>query len=165
MSDRLLRDLKQTKPFANERIAVLVSLLRTTDLVSRPLEELLRPAELSHTTYNVLRILRGAGSQGLPCREIGARLVTREPDVTRLLDRLERRGLLTRSRDSSDRRVVTIRITEAGMALLDELDMDRRGYDALAPFFSGLSPADIDTLLRLLERLREAGEQPTRTTP
>ena len=165
MSDQLLADLKQTKPFANERIAVLLSLLRTTDLISRPLEELLRPAELSHTTYNVLRILCGAGATGLPCREIGARLVTREPDVTRLLDRLEKRQLLTRSRDAGDRRVVTIRITEAGIRLLDELDMDRRGYAALAPFFVGLSPADIDTLLRLLERLREVQESSPRTTP
>jgi DNA-binding MarR family transcriptional regulator len=165
MSDGLLRDLKQTKPFANERIAVLLSLLRTGDLMSRPLEELLRPAELSHTTYNVLRILRGAGATGLPCREIGARLVTREPDVTRLLDRLERRGLLTRSRDAADRRVVTIRISDAGMTLLDDLDMDRRGYDALAPFFVGLTQADITTLLRLLDRLREVEESATRNAP
>ena len=165
MSDQLLRDLKQTKPFANERIAVVVSLMRTTDILTRPMDEVLRPAELSGTAYNVLRILRGAGADGLPCREIGARLVTREPDVTRLLDRLERRGLLTRARDSADRRVVTIRITEAGVRLVDDLDLDRRGFDALAPFFAGLSQADITTLLGLLERLREAQETSPRTAP
>jgi DNA-binding MarR family transcriptional regulator len=154
MSDRLLADLKQNKPFANERIAVFVSLLRTTDLLARAMDDLLKPSGLSQTTYNVLRILRGAGAAGLPCREIGARLVTREPDVTRLLDRLERRGLVTRARDHDDRRVVTIRATPEGIALVDGLDLDARGYAALAPFFAGLSPDDITTLIALLERLR-----------
>ena len=77
---------------------------------------------LSHTQYNVLRILRGAGEQGLCCREVAERMITRDPDITRLLDRLERRGLLARSRDSQDRRVITVRITAAGQKLLKDLD-------------------------------------------
>jgi DNA-binding MarR family transcriptional regulator len=155
-SNQLQRDLRQSRPFANERIEVLVSLLRTAGLLARPIDDLLRPADLSHATYNVLRILRGAGAGGLPCREIGPRLVTREPDVTRLLDRLEKRGLISRARDATDRRVVTIRITTAGLAQLDQLDLDRRGYEALAPAFAALSAEDITTLLTLLERLRSS---------
>ena len=98
-----------------------MELLRTTDQLSRGLVPLLKAEELSPTQYNVLRILRGA-LEGLPCGEIGQRMITRDPDITRLLDRLEKRGLIARWRDSKDRRMVLARITQEGLKMLDRLD-------------------------------------------
>ncbi len=95
---------------------------RTADALLRGVEETLKPAALSHTQYNALRILRGAGLKGLACREVADRMLTRDPDITRLLDRLEARGLVTRSRERLDRRVITVRITEKGLKLLEKLD-------------------------------------------
>jgi DNA-binding MarR family transcriptional regulator len=98
-----------------------VDLLRTCDLLSRGPAQVLKTADLSSTQYNVLRILRGA-AEGLPCGEIANRMITRDPDITRLLDRLERRGFITRWRESRDRRIVMGRITSAGLKLLARLD-------------------------------------------
>ena len=101
--------------------AAFLDLLRTTDLLSRGLVRLLMDEDLSSTQYNVLRILRGA-SDGLPCGEIASRMITRDPDVTRLLDRLEKRRLISRSREAKDRRTVLARITSDGLKLLARLD-------------------------------------------
>ena len=98
-----------------------MEMLRTTDQLSRGLVPLLKAEELSPTQYNVLRILRGA-PDGLPCGEIGQRMITRDPDITRLLDRLEKRGLIARWRDSKDRRMVLARITPEGLKMVDRLD-------------------------------------------
>ena len=103
-----------------EEIAFL-ELLRTTDQLSRGLVLLLKAEQLSPTQYNVLRILRGA-LEGLPSGEIGQRMITRDPDITRLLDRLEKRGLIARWRVSKDRRMVLARITPEGLKMLDRLD-------------------------------------------
>src|SRR5207245_10164892 len=94
---------------------VFLNLLRTADALLRDVEQILKAVELSHTQYNVLRILRGAGRQGLACQEIGERMLTRDPDITRLLDRLEARALVSRARGRADRRVVQTRITPAGL--------------------------------------------------
>ena len=101
--------------------AAFLEMLRTTDQLSRGLVPLLKAEELSPTQYNVLRILRGA-PEGLPCGEIGQRMITRDPDITRLLDRLEKRGLIARWRDSQDRRMVLARITPEGLKVLARLD-------------------------------------------
>ena len=101
--------------------AAFLDLLRTTDLLSRGLVQVLKIQDLSATQYNVLRILRGA-PDGLPCGEIANRMITRDPDITRLLDRLEKRGLISRFRESKDRRMVTARITTEGSKLLTRLD-------------------------------------------
>jgi DNA-binding MarR family transcriptional regulator len=98
-----------------------VSLVRTADLLSRKVEQVVRAAGISPHQYNVLRILRGS-PQGLPCREIGGRMISRDPDITRLLDRLEKAGLVSRSRESKDRRMVLARITPQGLRLLAHLD-------------------------------------------
>jgi DNA-binding MarR family transcriptional regulator len=111
---------KRKQASCPEEIAFL-DLLRTTDVLSRRLVEALKPAELSGTQYNMLRILRGA-PEGLACGEIGARMITRDPDITRLLDRLEKRGLISRCRETKDRRMVLTRITSKGLKLLGELD-------------------------------------------
>ncbi len=98
-----------------------LDLLRTTDMLSRGLVQVLKTEGLSATQYNVLRILRGA-PEGLPCGEIASRMITRDPDVTRLLDRLEKRGLISRRRETKDRRTVVARITPDGLKLLARLD-------------------------------------------
>ena len=98
-----------------------LDLLRTTDLLSRGPAHVLKSEDLSATQYNVLRILRGA-LEGLACGEIGNRMITRDPDITRLLDRLEKRGLIARARDTKDRRMVLTRITAEGLKLLARLD-------------------------------------------
>jgi len=101
---------------------VFLSLLRAAEALKQDLDELLKPAGLSPTQYNVLRVLRGAGREGLTCHEIIRRMVTRDPDMTRLLDRLESRGLVVRERSREDRRVVCTCLTEAGLRLVEELD-------------------------------------------
>jgi len=111
---------KRRRPASPEEAAFL-ELLRTTDLLSRGLVEVLKAEGLSATQYNVLRILRGA-PQGLPCGEIANRMITRDPDITRLLDRLEKRGVISRCRENTDRRTVMVRITPQGLRLLTRLD-------------------------------------------
>jgi DNA-binding MarR family transcriptional regulator len=101
--------------------AALLDLLRTTDILSRGLVQVLKTEDLSATQYNALRILCGA-PEGLPCGEIASRMITRDPDVTRLLDRLEKRGLISRCRETKDRRTVMARITPDGLKLLRRLD-------------------------------------------
>ena len=100
---------------------MFLDLLRTCDLLSRRPAQLLKTEDLSATQYNVLRILRGSPA-GLPCGEIASRMITRGPDVTRLLDRMEKRGLISRYRDNKDRRTVIGRITPEGFKVLARLD-------------------------------------------
>jgi DNA-binding MarR family transcriptional regulator len=110
------------KPLEPLEARVFTSLQRTAGLCMSQLVELLKPAGLSPSQYNVLRILRDAPAQGLACGEVAERMVTRDPDITRLIDRLEKRGLAGRSRHPTDRRVVTVRITAAGRQLIEKLD-------------------------------------------
>jgi len=118
----LQAELKQKIPFASREAEAYLSLLRTTDALQTQVEAQLKEFGLTGTQYNALRILRGAGPEGLPCREIGERMITRDPDVTRLLDRLEGRGFVQRTRAKRDRRVIYGRITAAGLKLLREMD-------------------------------------------
>ena len=120
-----LRDeLKQTRPFKSVEEEALLSIARTAALIEHAHSEELKPFDLTLTQYNVLRILRGAGENGLCRNEVGERLVRRVPDVTRLLDRMEASGLITRKRGGSDRRFVTTLITEKGLKVLDKIDCD-----------------------------------------
>src|ERR1700684_1231371 len=98
-----------------------LELMRTTEALSHRFAQVMKTEDLSSTQYNVLRILRGA-PEGLPCGEIGNRMVTRDSDITRLLDRLEKRALISRCRESKDRRTVWTRITPVGLELLARLD-------------------------------------------
>jgi DNA-binding MarR family transcriptional regulator len=137
---------------------VFVNLLRTADALARGAEALLKPTGLSATQYNVLRILRGAGPEGLACREVGCRMISRDPDITRLMDRMETRGLIARARGEKDRRIVKTRITAEGLRVLGELDapvqeLHRRQLHHL--------PAKVlRQLSRLLERARLHVESP-----
>jgi len=99
-----------------------LSLLRAADAMARGAEGVIKPFGLSGTQYNILRILRGAGPGGLCCHEAAERMLTHDPDITRLLDRLEGRGLIVRARASSDRRVITAQITPEGLRILAKLD-------------------------------------------
>lgn len=118
----LLEEIKQTKPFASKEEEVYLNLQRTAEALRWSVLETLKPYELTGSQYNVLRILRGAGAAGVKCSEISERLVTKDSDITRLLDRLIARKMVTRERDERDRRVIVSRITNEGLKLLTELD-------------------------------------------
>lgn len=110
-----------TRHFGGPEEDAFLSLLRTTELLSRNVERVLKSADVSPTQYNVLRILRGA-AEGLACTEIANRMIKRDPDITRLLDRLEKRALISRCRENQDRRMVLTRISPEGLRLLRRLD-------------------------------------------
>ena len=133
-----------------EEVAFL-ELCQTTDLLSRHISLLLKTEELSSTQYNVLRILRGA-ADGLPCGEIGSRMITRDPDITRLLDRLGKRGLISRFRETRDRRQVTVKITPDGIQLLARMDEPVR--EAHRSQLGHLGRARLKALIELLQRAR-----------
>ena len=130
-----------------------MNILRTSDVLTQLLTDVLKSSGLSPTQYNVLRILRGAGGKGVCCREIGERLVTRDPDVTRLIDRPEKRDLLMRTRDKEDRRYITIQLTATGMDLVDRLDEPVEMWSR--KLVRHISNEDTKILIGLLERLRE----------
>src|ERR1700744_5812477 len=137
------------RPACPEELAFL-ELGRTADLLSRRLSGVLKAEDLSSNQYNVLRILRGA-PDGLPCGEIGNRMITRDPDITRLLDRLEKRSLIARSRETKDRRMVMARITPDGLELLARMDEPVR-----AAHRSQLGHLGRERLLALTELLQMA---------
>jgi len=118
---KTLESGKNGRRIGSPEEAAFLDLMRTTDMLSRRLAGILKAEDLSATQYNVLRILRGA-PDGLPCGEIACRMITRDPDVTRLLDRLEKRTLISRSREAKDRRTVMARITPEGLKALARLD-------------------------------------------
>jgi DNA-binding MarR family transcriptional regulator len=122
MGSKLQEELKQRKPFANPEEEVYLNILRTAEALTWGVAEILKGADLTPAQYNVLRILRGAGSEGATCGQIGERMVTKDSDITRLLERLDARGLITRSRDGQDRRFISVRITNEGLRLLAGLD-------------------------------------------
>lgn len=149
-----LRDeLHQYKPFTSPQQEAFLNIARTQALLFDAFEKLLRPYGISLTQYNVLRVLRGAEPDGLCRNEVRERLLSRMPDVTRLLDRMEEAGLISRVRDSADRRQVTTRLTKQGRQLVDKLDAPvteehqrRLGH---------LTQAQLRTLIDLLTLVRQ----------
>jgi len=101
---------------------IFVALLKAADALASEADQLMKVNGVTSAQYNVLRILRGAGPEGLPCNAIGERMISRDPDMTRLLDRMEKRELITRERQTEDRRVVKARITDEGLKLLKRMD-------------------------------------------
>ncbi len=152
MAHGLQAELKQKRPFTSAEQEAYLSLLRTADALQSSMETKLKEFGLTGTQYNALRILRGAGADGLPCTEISARMITHDPDITRLLNRLEKRGLARRLRDKKDRRVIYGKITSQGLTLLREMDepIEQYGREILGH----LSPADLRKLIELLEAVR-----------
>ncbi len=158
MAGMLIKELKQTRPFRSRAEEAALNLMRTADMLKRSWAELLRAQDLTAAQYNVLRILRGARNErdeakrASTCGDIADRLVTYEPDVTRLLDKLVRRGLVDRARDERDRRVVHSRITQQGLDLLATLDDP--GVALLERRLGRLGQARLAVLIDLLEAIR-----------
>ena len=153
MAATKLRDeIKQQKPFASLEQEAMLSIERTAAVIGHGFADALKPFGVTPTQYNVLRILRGAGASGLCRNEVSERLVAQVPDVTRLLDRMEEAGLILRERDTIDRRLVTTRITAAGLRLLKEMEVpvaemhDRQ--------LGHLSRSQLKTLIELLALAR-----------
>jgi DNA-binding MarR family transcriptional regulator len=142
----------RSKPSATPIEArVFVALLQAADSLGQGAEELLKSAGLTGAQYNVLRILRGAGPGGLPCSGIGDRMISHDPDMTRLLDRMEKRGVIFRERQTDDRRVIKTRVTSQGLDLLKTLDQPVRELHKRQ--FRHMSAARLKLLAGLLEEL------------
>jgi DNA-binding MarR family transcriptional regulator len=135
---------------AEERL--FLALLKAADALGQEAEQLVRSASLTGTQYNVLRILRGAEPEGLACRAVGDRMVSHDPDTTRLLDRMEKRGLIRRERQKDDRRVVKTRITSQGLEILKPLDQPMRELHKQQ--FRHMSAKRLKILAELLEEIR-----------
>ena len=153
MARGIQAEIKQAKPFSSLEEEALISLQRTADQLQWRISELLKPYGISPTQYNALRILRGAKGRGHSCSEIAKRMINRDPDITRLVDRLERRGLVQRTREEKDRRVVIARITPAGLELLKGLD--RPVEELNRKILGHLGNQRLKTLIKLLEMARE----------
>ena len=153
MMARVHVELKQSRPFARPESEAFVGLLRTAAMLDHAANEALKPYGLTQTQYNVLRILRGAGSSGLCGREVGERLIARVPDVPRLLDRMVEARLISRERDSTDRRHVTARITPDGLQLLDRVTPILEELESR--WFSGLEPQKLEALIEALDAMRD----------
>ena len=134
-----------------------LAILRGADTLQWRLTEMLKPYELSPTQYNALRILRGAGKDGLPCQEIGGRMINRDPDITRLMDRLEQRSLVQRSRDSADRRVIKARISAGGLKLLQSLDGEIEKFHR--QLMGHMGERKLEQLIRLMQESAPARER------
>ena len=156
MVGRLQKAIGQRTPFRSLEAEAFLNIEHTADALMRGMAELLKGADLSPTQYNALRILRGAGPGGLACGEIAERMITRDPDITRLLDRLARRGLVERVRDVHDRRVVTTTMTAEGANLLGQLDEPVEQLHARQ--LSHLGERSLARLVGLLEQVRQGGE-------
>jgi DNA-binding MarR family transcriptional regulator len=148
----LQAELQQTVSFASVHAEAFLNLVRTSEQLQRALQMRLKPFAITETQYNCLRILRGAGTAGLTCAEIAERLVSQDPDITRLVERLQRQGLVRRERGAKDRRVVLTNITAAGLDRLKETDpvVNRTVHSLL----SHLAQSELKTLIGLLERAR-----------
>jgi DNA-binding MarR family transcriptional regulator len=152
----LQKELQQSRPFASRGQESVIAVLRTADLLRRRLSRVSEPHGITFQQYNVLRILRGAGEEGLPTLEIGERMVEQTPGVTRLLNRLEAKGLAARSRGESDHRQVICRLTPEGRQLLSRLDPEMEG--AAEAGVAMLLPEDETRLLALLSVIRTGQE-------
>lgn len=154
MSTNLKEGLRQKGPFASTEQEAFLSLGRTWAVLEHAFSEALKPHAITPTQYNALRILRGAGPEGLSRGDIIDRMVSRVPDATRLLDRLEAMDLSVRARDPRDRRYVRTRITEQGLALL--ADLDDSVQDLHERHLGALDEGELDTLIGLLSRIRSS---------
>ncbi len=146
--------LKQSKPFHSDGQEALMTLVTVSEKVHRPFQDLFAGQDLTSQQYNVLRILRGAGKDGLQTLEIASRMVERTPGITRLIDRLVKKGLVKRTRSPEDRRQVWCSISSEGRAILRKLDGPINKLDANA--FDPLSGDEVRQLIRLLDKVRTA---------
>ncbi len=153
-ASRLQQELRQNRPFPSPAHEAVVGLMRTADLVRRQIVAILEPYGLTHQQFNVLRILRGAGDDGLPTLEVAERMIEQTPGITRLLDRLEAKELVRRQRCPRDRRQHLCWITPKGSALLQKLDVVT--LRAPEESLKGLRPKDRLAFIKLLDAIRAA---------
>jgi DNA-binding MarR family transcriptional regulator len=153
MTSSLRDDIRQRAPFTSLEQEALLNVLRTATRLTDSVDMLLKESGLGSTQYNVLRILRGAGGGGICRNDLRDRMLTRMPDMTRVLDRLEEAGLVSRTRDSDDRRMVLTRITPAGLELLSELEEPVQ--ELHQRLLGHLSDVQLRTLIELLTQVRE----------
>jgi len=149
---KIYDELKQTRRFADPRQEAVIALLRTADVLRGRIEAHLLPHGISPEQYNVLRILRGDPEHRLPTLEIASRMITRAPNITRLIDKLAAKKLVSRCDHDRDRRVVVVQLTPRGLDLLNGVsasvdDLDARGLSAL-------SKGQVQTLIKLLDAVR-----------
>jgi len=149
---KIYEEIKQHKPLRRPGQEAVITIFRTSDVLRHAVERSLSPFGLSNEQYNVLRILRGAGESGLPTLEIADRMLSRSPNITRLIDRLIAKKLARRSRPKEDRRVVIVSLTPQGLELLAHLD---RVVDKVFDNFPPTTKAEMDMLLDVLDRVRE----------
>jgi DNA-binding MarR family transcriptional regulator len=152
MPGKVASEIRQKKPFSCPGEEAFINLARSYEYLHQELSELFRFHNLSTTQYNMLRILRGAGRDGLSCSEASRRMISHDPDITRLFDRLESRGLIERARMPSDRRVVRATISAAGLELLGLIDqplLELHNHQ-----MRNLTEEQVMQLIALLELLR-----------
>jgi DNA-binding MarR family transcriptional regulator len=149
----LKREIAQERPFSSREEEAFLNLLRTSDCLHRTFQRETRKWGVTSTQYNVLRILRGAQPQGLTCTAIGDRMITAEPDITRLLGRMKVLKLIRQQRDKRDRRVVWTQISPAGLELLEKMDPEILEMPHL--LLGHMGPRELDELIRLLELARK----------
>jgi len=152
VGNKLRDEIKQSKPFSGLEQEALLNIRRTSGYIEHVFQQILKQHSLTEPQYNVLRILRGAGPDGLRCAEIGERMITRDPDVTRLLARLQKQRMIERKRDSRDRRVVHSRISGGGTKVLKELDPVVEA--AAVSLLKHVSQAKLGLLIDLMEEVR-----------
>ena len=153
---RIQSEIKQKRPFRSRQQEAGIALLRTADVVRRRIARVIEAGGVTLQQYNVLRILAGAGPDGMPTLEIAGRMIERTPGITRLLDRLEARKLVRRERCPTDRRQVMCRISESGRAVLRELEGPVNEADHVA--LGSIAGGDLDRLIDLLDTVRGEGE-------
>lgn len=153
MPHTLREEIQQTRPFVSRREETALNIARTAAVLTDSFDQMVKPWGITSAQYNVLRILRGAEPKGLCRNDVRDRMLTRAPDMTRLLDRMEAAGIVARTRDTEDRRMVTTRITSEGLQMLAELDAVVDGHHR--HHLGHLSDAQLDTLIELLTLVRQ----------
>ena len=153
MAGRLQKELHQTKPFESPGVEVVIGMQRTTSLIQQYLNQQFKGYGLSQEQFNALRILRGAKPNGCTCQQIAERLISYNPDITRLTDKLVKKGLVERDRDTKDRRVVITKITKEGETLVNEVSKNYQMPDDT--IFAHMKKKELLALIELLERVRE----------
>jgi MarR family transcriptional regulator, organic hydroperoxide resistance regulator len=149
---KIYEEIKQNKPQRSPGQMAVITIFRTADVLRHAVERSLSAFGLSNEQYNVLRILRGAGENGLPTLEISGRMLSRSPNITRMLDKLIAKKLVRRTRPKEDRRVVIVSVTSQGLELLAHLD---EVVDKVFDNFPPTTTAEIETLVEVLDRIRE----------
>lgn len=149
----IYRELKQTEPFEHLEEEALVTLLRTSDLLRSAMERIFRTWNLSIEQYDLLRVLNRAPGHRLPCLELGSRILSRAPNITRLVDKLVRKGLTTRRREAHDRRIVTHTLTPEGRRVCVEASREAR--KEVLRIFAGASKRELQTVIDALDGLRD----------